>query len=580
MNAAASPVPNDPPSSGAVVRASYQKGEVLRAGNQAFRVTRCLGLGAMGEVYEVEDQNLGVTRVMKLLRSELAQSRPHLVDRFLRESRCLAKLRHPSVVTVAMADRLPDGTPFYLMEFVAGRSLAAFLAKKAPLEAYVALPLLLQLASALDAVHAAGIVHRDIKADNVLIWREREGLRATLLDFGVMKLVADEVPEGFCGTPRFAAPEQLLGERATVKFDIFALGVIAFQMLSRRDPYEDYDNPRQRIERPAPLLSETPGAKSVSADLTMLVADMLSLDPTKRPTARQVGDRLVAIHEASHPNESRKLDENEITNEELMSISPLQATPIHPADLDAHTMPGSPPPEVLEAARRALSPTVRGQTVQGVGLGFEDGMVAAVAETELAGLAAGGNDFDIHAHALVIAQRAAAARMAPTRSIAESGVPKASTEPLPDDPPRPRDSELLQGLASQWHEKVGSSPGVKLGGKSDTKESAGPIPKLLVPSPAGPGATLPMQQRPAPGGKGGTVPLSGAYGAGAKSASGVRRATTPSETAEAVRLGREAYYAATEKSNARNRVLMALGGVVLAAVVLAIVALVSLRGAR
>ena len=77
----------------------------------------------------------------------------------------LANLGHPSVVSVALSDRLPDGTPFYLMEFVAGRSLAAFLAKKAPLEQHVALPLLLQLASALDAVHAAGIVHRDIKAE-------------------------------------------------------------------------------------------------------------------------------------------------------------------------------------------------------------------------------------------------------------------------------------------------------------------------------------------------------------------------------------------------------------------------------
>lgn len=577
----ATPATNDPPSSAAVVRPSFHKNEVLRAGNQAFRITKCLGLGAMGEVYEVEDQNLGITRVMKLLRPQLTMSQPRLVDRFLRESRCLAKLRHPSVVSVALSDRLPDGTPFYLMEYVAGRSLAAFLAKKAPLEAHVALPVLLQLASALEAVHAAGIVHRDIKPDNVLIWREQQGLRATLLDFGVMKLVADDVVEGYCGTARFSAPEHLLGERATVKFDIFSLGVVAFQMLSRHDPYEDYDRPLERVKRPAPLLSDTPGAKTTGADLTMLVAEMLALDPTKRPSAREVGDRLIAIHEASHPAASRKLDEDEITNEELMSISPLQLSPIHPADLDAHTMPGSPSLEVLEAARRALSPTVRGQTVQGVGLGFRDDVVMGVAHTELASGGGGSrpadpDDFDIHAHAMVIAQRMAA-RAAATRSIADSGIPKHTTEPLPDDPPRPRDSELLQGLVVKFQEKLS---GGDVPPSEDAKAPSTPPAKLLLPAPVGPGNTLPMQpaHRALQRGKGGTVPLSAAYGS-----------PRASSNADAIREGRELHEArlatkaageTNEKSKGRMA-LMASVGVLAACIVLALVAVVAvLRGQR
>lgn len=548
----------EPPSSG-VVHASFKKGEILRAGNQAFRLTRCLGLGAMGEVYEVEDQNLGVTRVMKLLRPDLSATRPHLVDRFLREARCLAKLRHPSVVGVVLADRLPDGTPFYAMEYVAGRSLSAFLGKHAPLEPRVALPILLQLASALDAVHGAGIVHRDIKCDNVLVWRERDGIRATLLDFGVMKLLSDEVHEGFCGTPRYAAPEQLRGELPTVKIDIFALGIVAFQMLSRRDPYEDYDSPVHRIERPAPLLSDTPGAKRVSDELVMLIADMLALEPSKRPTARQIADRLAATPEATNDAVARPLRDDELTSEELMSISPLHAAPIHAADLDAHTLPGAPPQEILEAARRALAPTVRGQTVQGVGLEFREG--EAVGASAVVGKGSPSDDFDIAAQALLIAERAAA-RMAEARI--ESAIPNPATAPLPGEPARPRDTDLLNALADKWRASSEEpAPPTAL------SPVAGRVGAPLVVPPAGPARTVPLEHRPLPG-KGRTVPLA---------PSSSRRAPTPAEAARAVALGR-AEHAAREERRGAKIATMIMAGIGLAIVVLAVVLGIILRGTR
>jgi len=469
-----------------VVRASFRAGDVLRAGNQAFRITKCLGLGAMGEAYEVEDQNLGVTRVVKLLRPELAMASGQFVDRFLREGRCLAKLRHPSVVSIVLADRLSDGTPFYVMEFVAGRAFGAFLAKHAPLDPRVALPILIQLASALEAVHAAGIIHRDVKPDNVLIWRENDGVRATLIDFGIMRLVADKVAEGFCGTPHFSAPEQIVNtSEPTVKIDIFALGILAFLMLARRHPYEGYTAAALRVGQPAPLLSDMPGAESIGSELTLLVAEMLSLDPTMRPTARQVSDRIVAIHEATVPLMTRKLADHEITNEELMSLSPLHVSPILPADLEAHTLPGGPSFEVLEAARRARYPTVRGQVP-----GLSDSVVLGLA-------AQAANDFDIEGNALDIAKRKLVIHQAEARSL-EEAARLAAAEPLPDDPPRPRDSELLQGLALQWNEQQRQ-------GSGSTNE---PPKVLLAPPAAGPGGTLPMARSPLPG-KGKTVPIAG-----------------------------------------------------------------------
>ncbi len=577
-------------SSSRTLTASYRKGELLRAGNQAFRLVKCLGLGAMGEVYEVDDQNLGVRRVMKLLRHELAQNMPHLVERFSRESRCLAKLRHPSCVSVILADRLPNGAPFYVMEFVAGRSLAAFMAKHAPLEPRVALPILLQVASALEAVHSAGIIHRDIKPDNVLVWREAEGIRATLLDFGVMKLVADHVLEGFCGTPKYAAPEQLCCEPITVKIDIFALGLVAFQMLTRREAYEDFDRPLERVKRPAPLLSDTGAAKGASNELVLLVADMLALDPKQRPTARQVADRLMACPEAHRDVATRSLREDEITNEELMSISPLHASPIHPADLDMHTMPGAPSMEVLEAARRALSPTVRGQTTPGMGL--SDEIVFMVAETELAAgspARAAGDAFDIEAHAMALARRVAM-RAAATQSISPSGLP-VPTDRL--DAARPGVSELLGGISQQWKRVEPQAPSANEG--SNTLASAkspqapnvagSPRAPLVVP-PAGPSGTVPMARGFSIDAKGnvqgGTLPMAAAFTQEnlepePRPATGQSSRSQSSGTAaEAVRGAHEAV--AAQK---RNRALrFAVAGMLVGLLLAALLALAVVRSLR
>ena len=556
-----SPAGQNEPSSASLVTASYKKGEILRAGNQAFRLTRCLGLGAMGEVYEVEDQNLGVTRVMKLLRPELVHARPHLVDRFIRESRGLAKLRHPSVVPVLLSDRLADGTPFYVMEFVAGRSLAAFLAKHAPLEPRVALPILMQLASGLEAVHAAGIVHRDVKPDNVLVWRESAGIRATLLDFGVMKLLADDVHEGFCGTPKYAAPEQLMGELPTVKFDIFALGCVAYQMLTRHEPYEDFDSPLERVGRPAPRLAETGRAKRVSDDLAGLVADMLSLDPAQRPTARQVSDRLLQCRESQAQPASR-LGDDEITNAELLSISPLHATPLLPADLGSHTMPGGPPMEIMEAARRALAPTVRGQSLEGLGRGFSESAVNVLAHTELAPESAvkqGSGEFDIAAQAMAMAQRAAL-RMAHTRSLTSSGMPAPNT------------ARVVEGMLSPTPSTAEpTGPGSFAKGASKTM----PLQSAHSVAPRTQSGTLPMQAAFSRDSVAPPPPVAGsAHGhAGHSAASALVRSSrpgsTPRETADAVAAARAA---ASEEQGRGGRALVAVVvGIVIALVILGVV---------
>ncbi len=476
--------PDSPPSSASpgASGATYGSGDVLRSGNQAFRVLRCLGIGAMGEVYEVEDHNLGVRRVLKLLLPEIAKARPPLVERFVREAKVLAMLQHPSVVRVLQAGRLDDGTPFYVMEKVEGVSLASFIAKKAPLDPDVVIPIVVQLAAGLEAVHARGVVHRDVKPDNVLICKERGQVRAILLDFGVMKLVSDPTPEGYCGTPLYSAPEQIAGGAADPKMDVFALGLIAFEMLTRQRAYEDFPDPRHRVTVPAPLLSDTP--RRVSDALTLVLADALALDPAKRPTADVLANRLLECPEVTRGAPSSGAREvGAMTQEELLAIPPLYEAPITVGHLDQHTVPGGPPPEVLEAARRALNPTYRGQTRSGVSAAFSDEVIY---QTLAAGSASPGSaGFDVMAHAMKIAREKAMLRGATTRTLERSQ--------------HPPDGAGAGGTARMG----GTAPMPE--GELEAKPVTGPSGTALLPSAAEqaasrsqPGAT-PNPSAPAPG---------------------------------------------------------------------------------
>ena len=445
--------------------ATYGRGDVLRAGPQAFRVLRCLGIGAMGEVYEVEDQNLGVTRVVKLLLPEIARAHSGLVDRFVREAKVLAKLQHPNVVRVLQAGRLDEGTPFYVMEKVEGVSLASFIAKKAPLAPGVVIPIAVQLAAGLEAVHARGVVHRDVKPDNILIFKDRGELRAILLDFGVMKLASDPTPEGYCGTPLYSAPEQILGEPVDAKMDVFALGLVAFEMLTRKRAYEDFPNPLHRVTVPAPLVSDV--GPRVSDALSLVLTDTLSLDPSKRPAADLLANRLLECPEAT-ARSAPLSDVAAMTQEELLAIPPLYEAPITVGELDQHTVPGGPPPEVLEAARRALNPTLRGQTHTGGSAAFSDDVVYQTAAND------GGDTFDVMAHAMNIAKEKARLRAATTRTALPGRAPEGpgnagpggtarmnGTARMgnPDVPTGPTGTALLAPGAERAPSSAGSSPG-------------------------------------------------------------------------------------------------------------------------
>jgi serine/threonine protein kinase/tetratricopeptide (TPR) repeat protein len=200
-----------------------------------------IGRGGMGEVWLAEDTKLGRKVALKLLPPE-ATFDPERLGRFQREARAASALNHPGILTVHDVDQI-DGTHFIATEFVEGRTLRALLGE-GPLPSARALDVTRQIAAALGAAHAAGIVHRDIKPENVMV--RPDGL-VKVLDFGLAKLTEWSAREAsfestavgaVFGTARYMSPEQARGIEVDSRSDIFSLGVVIYEMVSGRPPFE------------------------------------------------------------------------------------------------------------------------------------------------------------------------------------------------------------------------------------------------------------------------------------------------------------------------------------------------------
>ncbi|HLZ68550.1 MAG TPA: serine/threonine-protein kinase [Dehalococcoidia bacterium] len=208
---------------------------MLPNGLGRYAIIGTLGFGSFAAVYRAHDPLLDRQVALKVLLPQLCADAEDR-KRFLAEARALAALRHPHIVTVFEAGEA-DGSPYFAMELVEGRTLANLIAEQGALPIDRALPLLRDLGSALDAVHAAGLVHRDVKDSNVML---EPGGRLVLMDFGIALATnrARLTQLGYgMGTPETAAPEQIRGEAVGPAADIYALGVLAYQLLSSRLPF-------------------------------------------------------------------------------------------------------------------------------------------------------------------------------------------------------------------------------------------------------------------------------------------------------------------------------------------------------
>ncbi len=269
-----------------------------------YRIVRLLGRGGMGLVFEALHLTIGRRAAIKVLAPHLS-SDPQLAARFLNEARAVNRVRHPGLVEVFELGSLDDGSAYIIMDYLDGETLAARLQLgRAPLPLRQALDIARQLSAGLAAAHSAGVIHRDLKPDNVMLIAdvERPGAcRVKILDFGIAKLALDSLsqapgtetrPGVAMGTPAYMAPEQCLGAgQVDGQADVYALGVLLFELLAGHRPFESL-NPQELMRlhlsaAPPPL--RRPG---LSIELCQLVEAMLAKAPSERPSMQQVCERL------------------------------------------------------------------------------------------------------------------------------------------------------------------------------------------------------------------------------------------------------------------------------------------------
>jgi predicted Ser/Thr protein kinase len=254
-----------------------------------YSLERELGRGGMGVVFLARDVALDRLVAIKLLPGDLA-ALPEVRSRFLREARTAAGLAHPNIVPIHSVEET-RGLVFFVMGFVDGETLGARVRRAGPLAPRDVMRVIQEVAWALGHAHARGIVHRDVKPDNVLL--ERDTGRALVVDFGIARSVAADTPaRGVrAGTPQYMSPEQIAGRTVDARSDIYSLGVTAFFAATGRLPFESHSTAgfitKHLSELPPPLASLAP---ALPARFAETVDRCLAKDPDARPgSAEDVG---------------------------------------------------------------------------------------------------------------------------------------------------------------------------------------------------------------------------------------------------------------------------------------------------
>jgi serine/threonine-protein kinase len=282
-------------------------GEVL---NGKYRLEELLGAGAMGTVYRAVNQLVGRTVAIKLLKAEHAEN-PVFVERFMREARAANLVRHRNVVDVIDIDKDLDGHPFIVQELLSGEDLSRYVARRGgrlPLEEVV--DLMCPVIEAVAEAHAKGVVHRDLKPENVFLAKEGKETVPKLLDFGISKVRAPDLRATevglTMGTPAYMSPEQVQGARdADPRSDVWALGIMLFELLSGRLPFDADDAPALFVaiatKEPPALLDID---KRMPPNVSKVVSRCLRRLPQDRyPTASELARdlRLVMIGQELEP---------------------------------------------------------------------------------------------------------------------------------------------------------------------------------------------------------------------------------------------------------------------------------------
>jgi serine/threonine-protein kinase len=400
-----------------------------------FRIVRMIGDGGMGAVYEARHEILGTSVALKFLHGELAR-RQGLSTRFLQEARVSAAIQSPHVTKVTDVEQTTDGTPYLVMELLSGESLQQLLDRQRKVPKDQALDYVLQILSGLEAAHLLGVVHRDLKPDNVFITPSTGGPVVKLLDFGIAKLRQTNEynkgltrPGALMGTPEYMSPEQLYSaDRVDHRADLYSIGVMLFEMLAG--------------ERPA-----------LGEDASAIVGNVMA-GKVKRldELARSLSPELVSVvHKAIHPDKGQRFQS---ATEMRAALAPftgqlshagkLAATPTpagvsgYPPPAEPAPAPGKPP---ITADEPALEPPKGGVAAT---LPPEDEPTAAASPATVGDMPAqqapmGGTQEASKELIANMAAENAAAQAVPAKSpYAHAAPPAAAFTPPPYPPARPK----------------------------------------------------------------------------------------------------------------------------------------------
>ncbi|MCA9524186.1 MAG: protein kinase, partial [Myxococcales bacterium] len=273
----------------ATLQALYDTPEIAVGAQFAkkFRIRKLLGRGGFGAVYKAHQEDMDRLVALKVMKRQLIEDAAS-VKRFLREVRTSSKLKHPNTVKIFEFGTAEAGQLFFTMEYIDGLPLSQLIKAQGPVDEWRARRIAIQILKSLSEAHSLGMVHRDLKPDNVMIaniFGETDFVK--VLDFGIVKIVGEQ--DGalthtgqYFGTPKYMSPEQARGEAVDHRADLYALGVILYEMLSGRLPFEASSSMKLILahaqEPPPPL----PAELALSAETEALVMRLLAKDPAQR----------------------------------------------------------------------------------------------------------------------------------------------------------------------------------------------------------------------------------------------------------------------------------------------------------
>lgn len=331
-----------------------------------YQVLSLLGEGAMGQVYMARHLELARIEAIKVLKPQVALDE-RFVARFRREARATNRLQHPNIVSMYDFGRLPDGRFYLSMEYADGQSLSRAMQDAGQLSLARALRILMQLASAVEHAHSRGVVHRDLKPANIMLVNHRgQGDLLKILDFGVSKIISPDYNESIMvsqdgivfGTPLYMAPEQFYRQPNDPRSDIYAIGCIAYELITGTPPFVGRipEVVRAHVERPPPRPSESV-PDGVPLEFDELVLRCLEKAPGQRfQTAGELLRALVVLEPTAHGERRPESDASTLVPDlgkydAYQDTTSAITTQIAQPFVDVHTDLGAVSDEAVQAER-------------------------------------------------------------------------------------------------------------------------------------------------------------------------------------------------------------------------------------